>query len=126
VPNAIVIFGGGYAASALESLPWLADCEVFYWGDIDTHGFSILSRVRRRFPRVRSLLMDRETLLAHQSQWVTEPSPAVADQDYLLAAEADLYHDLVSGALGPSVRLEQERVRFSAIEVAVAETAVRS
>jgi len=126
VQNAIVIFGGGYAASALESLSWLADREVFYWGDIDTHGFSILSRLRRRFPQVRSLLMDRETLLAHQSQWVTEPSPAVADQHYLQATEADLYHDLVSGALGPSVRLEQERVRFSAIEVAVAETAVRS
>jgi len=126
VDNAIVIFGGGYAVSALESLSWLADRELFYWGDIDTHGFSILSRLRRRFPRVRSLLMDRETLLAHRSQWVTEPSPAVADQDYLRAAEADLYHDLVTGALGPSIRLEQERVRFSAIEVAVAETAVRS
>jgi hypothetical protein len=120
VQNAIVIFGGGYAASALESLPWLADRELFYWGDIDTHGFSILSRLRRRFPRVRSLLMDRETLLAHESQWVTEPSPAVADQDYLQAAEADLYHDLLTGALGPSVRLEQERVRFLAIEQALA------
>jgi len=119
VENAIVIFGGGYAASALESLPWLADLELFYWGDIDTHGLSILSRLRRRFPHVRSLLMDRRTLLAHQGQWVTEPSPASPDPDYLDAAETDLYRDLAANRLGPAVRLEQERVSFAAVEAAL-------
>ena len=121
VPDAIVIFGGGYAVSALEQLPWLAGRGLVYWGDIDTHGFSILSRLRRRFPHTRSMLMDRTTLLAHQGQWVTEPSPASADVGCLDAAEADLYRDLAAHLLGRSVRLEQERVRFSAIEAAVAD-----
>jgi hypothetical protein len=119
VENAIVIFGGGYAVSVLESLAWLADRGLFYWGDIDTHGFSILSRLRRRFPHARSILMDRETLLAHKTQWVTEPTPTSVDLDYLLTGEADLYRDLVTDMLGPSVRLEQERVSFSAIEAAL-------
>ncbi|HEY5986633.1 MAG TPA: Wadjet anti-phage system protein JetD domain-containing protein, partial [Streptosporangiaceae bacterium] len=115
----MVIFGGGYAVSALESLGWLADMDVTYWGDIDTHGFAILNQLRRRFPQVRSMLMDRVTLLAHRSQWVSEPSQLNAPLDLLDPDEAALYHDLISDALGQSVRLEQERVRFSAIERAV-------
>ena len=58
----MVIFGGGYAVGLLESLAWLADLDVVYWGDIDTHGFAILDRLRRHFPRLRSVLMDRATL----------------------------------------------------------------
>ena len=61
------------------------------------------------------MLMDRATLLAHDSQWVREPIPVNAPLRNLRADEADLYRDLVEDALGPSLRLEQERVRFSAI-----------
>ncbi len=46
--------------------------------------------------------------------------PAVARLDLLDAEEAELHRDLVDGTLGPSVRLEQERIRFAAIERAVA------
>ena len=119
VVGALVIFGGGYAVSALESLGWLAGVDLNYWGDIDTHGFAILNRLRRRFPHARSMLMDRETLLAHSGQWVTEPNPVDTRLDLLDPAEAALYRDLVSHALGQSVRLEQERVRFAALEEAL-------
>jgi hypothetical protein len=125
VAGAIVIFGGGYAVSVLEALAWLADHELVYWGDIDTHGFSILGRLRRRFPHVRSMLMDRATLLAHRSQWVTEPSQAAADLDCLTADEADLCRDLAAGVFGPSIRLEQERVRFSLLEASLSRAAGR-
>lgn len=117
--NSMVIFGGGYAVSVLKSLGWLGNCELIYWGDIDTHGFAILSRLRQVFPAVRSMLMDRGTLLAHESQWVTEPSPVGADLEFLHPDEADLCRDLQEDALGPSVRLEQERVSFAAIERAL-------
>ena len=119
VVGALVIFGGGYAVSALESLGWLAGVDLNHWGDIDTHGFAILNRLRRRFPHARSMLMDRETLLAHSGQWVTEPNPVDTRLDLLDPAEAALYRDLVSHALGQSVRLEQERVRFAALEEAL-------
>ena len=36
--DAVVIWGRGYAVSVLEPLAWLADTDVVYWGDIDTHG----------------------------------------------------------------------------------------
>ena len=65
VPRAIVVFGSGFALTGLTRLPWLSDKDLVYWGDIDTHGFAILDRLRARFGSVRSILMDRETLLAH-------------------------------------------------------------
>jgi hypothetical protein len=114
----MVIFGAGYAVSVLEPLGWLAGLDLVYWGDIDTHGFTILDRLRRLFPHARSMLMDRGTLLAHRTQWVTEPNPSAGPLNLLDAEEAQLYHHLVADALGPSVRLEQERVSFAAIQQA--------
>ena len=51
---------------------------------------------------------------------MTEPQPTTAILDLLDTEEAELYRDLVDGALGPSVRLEQERIRFAVIEQALA------
>ncbi|TVZ06389.1 hypothetical protein EAS64_02910 [Trebonia kvetii] len=115
-PDAIVLFGDGYAVNVLERLAWLAELELVYWGDIDTHGFAILNRLRHRFPGARSILMDRETLLAHQAQWVTESTPTRAVLDLLTPDEQELYTDLVGGTLGPAIRLEQERISFAAVE----------
>jgi hypothetical protein len=117
---AMVIFGGGYAVPVLEPLGWLADLDVVYWGDIDTHGFAILDRLRRHLPHARSMLMDRGTLLGHRDHWATEPSPTAVTLDLLAPAESALYADLTSNTYGRWVRLEQERVSFSAVEKAVA------
>jgi hypothetical protein len=119
--GAMVIFGGGYAVPALEPLGWLAGLDIGYWGDIDTHGFAILNRLRHHLPHARSMLMDRATLLDHRDHWTTEPSPAAATLDHLDGAESALYTDLVSDAYGPAVRLEQERISFAAVEKAVAD-----
>jgi hypothetical protein len=121
VANATVILGGGYAVPTLQPLTWLIGRRLVYWGDIDTHGFAILDRLRRAFPHTESMLMDRTTLLAHESQWVREPTPTDTPLTLLDPSEAALYHDLVEDALGPAVRLEQERVRFSVLTGAVDE-----
>ena len=119
VRDAIVAFGEGFHVASLERLPWLRDREIVYWGDIDTHGFSILNRVRARFGNVRSILMDHQTLLAHQRQLVTEASPTRETLDHLTSQENALYQDLIEDRFGPSVRLEQERVRFSLVDEAL-------
>jgi hypothetical protein len=116
VPNSLVVFGSSFALTGLADLPWLHGKEVVYWGDIDTHGFDILNRLRIRFDSLRSLLMDRDTLLAHPQQWVTEPNLTARSLPHLTIEEASLYQDLVQGTYGESVRLEQERIRFSIIE----------
>jgi hypothetical protein len=118
---AMVIFGGGYAVPVLEPLGWLADLDIVYWGDIDTHGLAILNRLRHHLPHARSMLMDQATLLDHRDHWTTEPSPTAVVLDLLSPGESALYADLTSNTYGRSVRLEQERVSFSAVEKAVAD-----
>lgn len=119
-PEALVVFGSGFALGGVVALPWLEGKEVFYWGDIDTHGFDILNRLRHRLPSVRSILMDRRTFLVHPRQWVREPSPTTRAMTHLNPEESALYHDLVEGTYGPSLRLEQERVRLSILTRALA------
>jgi hypothetical protein len=116
VPNALVVFGSRFALTGLADLPWLHDKELVYWGDIETRGFDVLNGLRSRFDSVRSILMDRDTLLAHPQQWVTESNPTARPLPHLTAEEASLYQDLVDGTYGEAVRLEQERIRFSLIE----------
>jgi hypothetical protein len=119
VPDAMVIFGEGSASAALEVIPWLAERPLVYWGDIDTHGFAILDRLRARFDSVDSILMDHATLLAHPDQWVREDSPVSGPLPHLTPAERSLYADLVEARFSPSVRLEQERVRFGLVMEAI-------
>lgn len=48
--GSILLFGQGYALDRLGDIPWLHRCPLHYWGDIDTHGFAILDRLRAHFP----------------------------------------------------------------------------
>jgi hypothetical protein len=121
VPRSLLIFGGGYAVSRVRELRWLRDVPVYYWGDIDTHGFRILDLLRASFPDARSMLMDRATLVAHEQHWDREPVPVNVHLEHLTAHEAALYRDLVEDTFGRAVRLEQERISYPLIETAVGE-----
>jgi hypothetical protein len=109
----MVIFGAGYGFSALREASWLHQCEMHYWGDIDTHGFAILNELRARFPQVKSLLMDRSTQMQFQQLWGREGSAVKVDLAHLSRDEAHLYDDLRDNVLGDAVRFEQERVSYS-------------
>lgn len=111
VENAIVIFGLGYGVDSLAALPWLRERAIDYWGDIDTHGLAILSRLRQYFPQTRSLLMDAKTLATFAHLCSTEADSARADVNllHLTAEEAALYAQLQQS----QQRLEQERVPLS-------------
>ncbi len=115
--DSLVIFGLGYGIEALADANWLESKRLFYWGDLDTHGFAILSQLRGRFPDVRSLLMDRDTLLACRDAWVREPQDKrfTGDPAHLSTAELALFLDLRNDVLGERVRLEQERVPFDRV-----------
>jgi len=117
----LAIWGAGnQAPELLAAIPWLRDVDLHYWGDVDTHGFAILDRIRAVLPHVRSLLMDRATLLDHQQRWSRENEQTRRDLTHLTDAEAEVYGGLCSGAWGDQVRLEQELVRYSAVQAAAA------
>ncbi|KAB1659684.1 hypothetical protein F8O01_05355 [Pseudoclavibacter chungangensis] len=105
VPGAVVLDGGGHRVHLIARLPWAQ--EVTYWGDLDSHGFAILHRLRALGVRSTSALMDTETLLAHRDLWVAEDSPSIAALPLLTGEEEATLRRL--GSEG-NVRLEQERI----------------
>ncbi|MEV6886054.1 Wadjet anti-phage system protein JetD domain-containing protein [Streptomyces sp. NPDC051135] len=119
VANAVAILGSGYAAALLRHLPWLDNVALYYWGDIDTHGFAILDQVRGHFPHTTSLLMDRTTLLAHEAHWSQEKTQAHSNLTRLTPEEAHLDQDLRNATYGPHLRLEQERIAIATVREAL-------
>lgn len=115
-PDSLVIFGLGYAVDRLFGAAWLQKTEMVYWGDIDTHGFAILDRLRSGFPRVCSLLMDRETFHRHRHLWVSEPEPFSGELSRLGPGEKEVFLELKAGIRdGRGVRLEQERIPYGEV-----------
>jgi len=119
VADSLLVFGAGYGFEVLAQTDWLAHCQVYYWGDIDTHGFAILDQLRAHVPHARSLLMDRTTLLAFQDQWGVEETQTQRDLSRLDADESSLYDDLRDNRIGSTLRLEQERITFGWVEDAL-------
>ncbi|WP_082937549.1 DUF3322 domain-containing protein [Rhodococcus sp. p52] len=106
LPGTVAVHGSGYAVHELAALSWLADSDVVYWGDLDTHGFVILDRFRAYLPDVRSFLMDLHTLEAWSALAVEEPSPSSHVPMRLTPAENEVFTRLRVERL----RLEQERI----------------
>lgn len=111
--SGVVVWGEGFRVNRAGALPWLVGMPVHYWGDLDTHGFAILDRLRAWLPQTESFLMDSATLLAHRDRWGSEPSPTSAALSRLTGAEASVYRDLVTDRHAERLRLEQERVDWA-------------
>lgn len=116
VADAMVIFGAGYGFDNLTAAPWLYEKEIYYWGDIDTHGFAILNQLRGILPHVVSFLMDQQTLLAHRKLWGVETQPETGVLARLTPEESALYDQLRQNRWGERVRLEQERIGFDLLQ----------
>lgn len=117
VAGSVVIFGAGYGFDVLSGAAWLQHCSVYYWGDLDSHGFAILDQLRAHLPHAKALLMDEATLQAHRAQWVQEPVPALRQLTRLTASEAMLCQSLIAD----QTRLEQERLAFGWVKRALAD-----
>lgn len=119
--SSMVVFGGGYGIERLAQANWLRSRRVLYWGDIDTHGFAILDRLRASLPDVGSLLMDENTLQAHRHVWGRED----ADKRYLgelmrlTAQERQLFLRLRDNMIDEHIRLEQERIGYGWVVEAI-------
>lgn len=104
--NSFALFGSGYAIQILKSVTWLEDCPIFYWGDLDTDGFKILSQLRSYFPKTISIMMDAKTLETFKEFAVTVTESTAENLLYLTAEEQALYSYLSIH----NQRLEQERI----------------
>jgi hypothetical protein len=53
----VVIHSLGNHLGVFSRLPWIRHDRCWYWGDLDRHGFTLLSRARTMVPQLASLLM---------------------------------------------------------------------
>lgn len=107
LPGTVAVFGRGFAVDAVAALPWARTARIVYWGDLDSHGFAILDRLRHHAPHAVSVLMDIETLDAWGEFTVPEPTPARAAPTRLTPDETAALEALTGRG---DLRLEQERI----------------
>ena len=117
-PGAVAVHGSGYAVDVLGKIPWVVDHPVVYWGDLDSHGFAILNRLRSHHPNVTTVLMDVATLANHRDLWVTETTPHRGSFISLAASETETLGLLRAEG---DVRLEQERIPWATALAALRE-----
>jgi len=117
MPRSMVVFGAGYGLDYLARITWMQNLDVLYWGDLDTHGFAILNSARHYLPHVRSILMDRETLLAHQHVWgIEKDQHGACYLEALSEPDLEMYQALKNGKWGQNIRLEQEHIDWKYVE----------
>lgn len=103
--NTIVIFGQGNAVTNIKNATWFNDITVLYWGDIDAHGFEMLSRIRKHFKHTKSVLMDKATFDKYFENDLGKPTTDTTTLN-LTDNESELYNLLKAN----NWRLEQEKI----------------
>jgi len=109
VSDAVIFWGQGFSVSNLAQIPWVKESDIMYWGDIDGHGFQILSLARLYFPQAQSFLMDRETLEHYKEYVVQATEIGIISEDQLTKEEVKLFHYITQNNL----RLEQEKIEHA-------------
>lgn len=106
LPNTIGLWGGGFAIHNLADVTYLHQAHIVYWGDMDAHGFEILSDLRGIFTHSQSIMMDNDIFETYH-QYVIEGKPSRSERfDNLTASESAMCQKIVAGNL----RLEQEHI----------------
>ncbi|MBR0176165.1 MAG: hypothetical protein IJQ11_01900 [Bacteroidales bacterium] len=107
IHKSIVVWGHGFGVDILKDVPWLKSKKIFYWGDLDAHGFQILSEIRMHFPQVKSFLMDRATFdLFYEDAVGTETN---VEKELCLTQKEKAMFEYVKEN---KFRLEQEKIPF--------------
>lgn len=105
IQKSIVVWGHGFGVDLLKDVMWLRSKKILYWGDLDVHGFQILSELRSHFSQVESFLMDRETFdLFYESGFGTETN---VEKELCLTQEEKTMFEYVKEN---KFRLEQEKI----------------
>lgn len=128
----VVLHGlGNSAPELLAATPWVRDAsQIFYWGDMDLAGYSMLHRVRELGVAAESLLMGRatfESMLEH----ATVGKDQVLSRTHLLTeTETDVVSGILESRWGDARQVEQEKipthVAVAALIDAIADRAART
>ena len=101
----VVVFGKGFGVDIMKNVEWLKTKKIYYWGDLDAHGFQILSEIRTHFEQVESFMMDRNTFdLFYEGDKGTETN---VEKDLCLTYEEN---EMFKYLKENNLRLEQEKI----------------
>jgi hypothetical protein len=104
--GSLAMGGLGAGVTELQFLSWLSRVATWYWGDLDIEGIAILSRLRKAFPRIRSLLMDDAFLDRWKALATPGTGSTITTPANLTKAESAAFAICAQGNL----RIEQEHV----------------
>jgi len=111
IHKSIVIWGEGNKVIVLQTINWLKDKQIFYWGDLDFAGLHILSELREHFPHVNSILMNVDIFEKYYNFRVIPYTLQKRNfPKYLNNEELKLFNKLIEIKDG-KIRLEQEHIR---------------
>lgn len=114
VDNTLCIWGSGFSVLQLKQCQWLFDFNILYFGDLDEHGFNILSDFRKYFTNTKSFCMDMKTLIAFgEFRCKGEQLKKIDEIKNLTHEEMLVFNELKSNP--NKNRLEQERISLEYI-----------
>jgi hypothetical protein len=112
----IAIYCGGFGILILKNIPFLKSSPVYYFGDIDEHGFAILSKFRELYNDVKSICMDMDTIKEYESNLI-EGESYPGEIEMLVEDEIEALNYIRDHKInGCSSRIEQEKISQSFIE----------
>lgn len=100
--------GGGFNISYLRNTRWLSNKNIFYWGDIDEHGFQILHQLRTYYSHAISVMMDKHTYDQFHAYAVNGSRNKSETLTLLTQEENELFKFLKNS--DNKNRLEQEKI----------------
>lgn len=117
VPNSICIWGHGYTVNSLNNVEWFNSKRIYYFGDLDEHGFDILSSYRRFYPNTQSFCMNSKTWNKYQ-EFAVEGNALDGNKvpENLINDEKAVFMTLHNSLKN---RIEQERISVEYIKEAI-------
>ena len=100
--------GGGFNVSYIKNAGWLKWKKIYYWGDIDEHGFQILHQIRSYYIQTKSIMMDKQTFEMFKDFAVSGERTKADKFQFLNEDENEMLCFLKSEEI--KNRLEQEKI----------------
>jgi hypothetical protein len=126
VPGGIAVEGNGFGGKTAAAFRWLTEApHLYYWGDIDCHGYEILNGWRADGVPVDSILMDSATYEAYEQYGTSDSGNGHLQAGerktllHLTGAERAMYERLTDPLFTGHRRIEQERIPLTVAATAV-------
>lgn len=115
----VIIHSLGNHLDVLSRLPWIRHDRCWYWGDLDRHGLTLLSRARTMVPRLASLLMTPGDIETYRPFGVEEDLDRYDQPDPTLTMAETSALAALQLTGGKYLRIEQERIPITDAEHAL-------